>query len=390
MPKRSSRLRRLRRVALLIETTRSYTRDLLLGVRRYLAEHGPWSTFLELRSLDSSPPPWLRTWDGDGILTRTFTTETADAIAATGLPTVELRSTRFHPHVPFVGMDNAHIGHLVAEHFLERGYRQFAVYALDSEPYFTERVENFRATIAKAGYLCTVLPQRGGDGVRDWEQTQRALMTWLKGLPKPIGIFAANDQLGVRLLDACQRAGIAVPEAVAVVGTEDEQTLCTFASPPLTSVRFDGATVGWRAAQLLDRLMAGGKAPASETLIPPPGIRVRASSDALVITDALVADAARLIREHAHEGIGVEQVCRQLTVSRSTLERRITAALGRTPKEEIQRVRFRAIEQLLSDTDLFMAAIATRTGFATTHHLHAAFKERHGRTPGAFRRLRGG
>ena len=53
------------------------TREILAGVRRYVAEHGPWSTFIELRALDSAPPPWLRQWDGDGILSRTFTPETA-------------------------------------------------------------------------------------------------------------------------------------------------------------------------------------------------------------------------------------------------------------------------------------------------------------------------
>src|SRR3954453_23930324 len=75
--------RRIPRVALLIETTRTFSRDMLAGVRRYVAEHGPWSTFLELRAPDSAPPAWLRYWDGDGILTRTFTREMADLITAT-------------------------------------------------------------------------------------------------------------------------------------------------------------------------------------------------------------------------------------------------------------------------------------------------------------------
>ncbi|NBS05714.1 MAG: xylose operon transcription regulator XylR, partial [Verrucomicrobia bacterium] len=82
--------RRTPRVALLVETTRTYSRELLAGVRSYVAAHGPWSTFLELRALDSSPPTWLKDWDGDGILTRTFSPETAELIAATGLPAVEL------------------------------------------------------------------------------------------------------------------------------------------------------------------------------------------------------------------------------------------------------------------------------------------------------------
>lgn len=380
--------RSIPRVALLVETTRTYTRELLGGVRRYVAEHGPWSTFIELRALDSSPPPWLRHWDGDGIISRTFTKETAEIIAATGLPAIETRSSHLCPHLPSVAMDNRLIGRTVAEHFLERGYRKFAAYSLHTERFFEERVQNFVSTVKAAGCECALLPERESDSVKDWEKGQARLIQWLNKLPKPAGIFAANDQMGVRLLDACQRAGIAVPEEVAVVGTENEETLCEFGSPPLTSLRFDGNTVGYLAAQMLDQLMSGRELKQRLVLVPPRGIVVRASSDDLVINDQLVARAARLIREGATTGITVDEVCRKLNASRSTLERRMHAALSRTPKEEIQRVRFRAVENLLRETDLTIDAIAAQTGFTHSHYLQAAFKERHGVTPGEYRKDR--
>jgi LacI family transcriptional regulator len=381
--------RRIPRVALLVETTRTYTRELLAGVRRYIAAHGPWSTFLELRALDSSPPAWLRHWDGDGILTRTFTQEMADLIAATGLPAVELRATNLSGGRPFVGMDNAHIGRAVAEHFFERGYRQFAAYSLKTERFFIERVRNFVSAVQAFGCPCSELPESSSDSVTDWEQSQACLIAWLEQLPKPVGIFAANDQLGVRLLEACQRAGVAVPEEVAVVGAENEETLCAFATPPLTSVRFDGQTVGYAAAELLDRLMQGKSPRRREILIAPKGIVVRASSDELVINDPLVAQAARLIRENAMTGINVEDLCRKLNASRSTLDRRMRAALKRSPKEEITRIRFREVERLLRETDLTIEVIAEQTGFAHSHYLQAAFKQTYGQTPGQFRRAQG-
>jgi LacI family transcriptional regulator len=133
-------------------------------------------------------------------------------------------------------------------------------------------------------------------------------------------------------------------------------------------------------------MMSGRAAPSAQTLVPPKGIVVRASSDDLVITDPLVARAARLIREQAAAGLAVKDLCRLLAVSRRTLERRMAAALGRTPKEEILRLRFREVERLLRDTGLSIAAIAAQTGFAHGHYLQAAFKQRHGRTPGAHRR----
>lgn len=376
----------VKRVAILVETTRSYTRDLLSGVSRYLQSHGPWSTFLELRAFESSPPPWLADWDGDGILTRTHSVEMAEAILAAGVPTVELRSTKHTPGLPFVGMDNALIGQKVAEHFLNRGYRRFAAYSLETESFFQERVGNFVERVRATGADCALLPASGESSPSDWEQNQTELMRWLESLEKPVGVFAANDQLGVRLLDACRRAALAVPEEVAVVGCEDEETLCEFASPTLTSVRFDGRAVGWFAAESLDRLMRGEALDPGPRLVPPRGIHVRASSDEFVIEDPVVLRAARLIRERACSGIKVGEVCRQIGVSRSTLDRHMKASLGRGAKDEILRIRFREVDRLLLASDLTIDLVAEQTGFAHAHYLQTAYRERFGTTPGQVRK----
>lgn len=374
------------RVAILVETTRTYTRELLAGVRHYVSEHGPWSAILELRALDSSPPPWLRNWDGDGVLSRTFTQKTADVITATGLPTVELRSTHLRHDFPFVGVDNSQVGSMVAEHFLERGHTHFATLSLHTESFFEERTRNFKKAVEAAGHACAELPERGADSVRDWEKSQTRLIEWLDSLPRPLGVFAANDQLGVRMLEACRRGGIAVPEQVAIVGCENEETLCSFASPTLTSVQFDGAAVGYLAARNLDLMMRGRRPQKRRTLAPPKHIVARESSDELAVSDHLVARAAQIIRENATAGINVDELCRRLNASRSTLERRMKGALRRTPKEEILRIRFREVERLLRDTDLPIDAIAEQTGFVHSHYLQAAFKQRHNETPGRYRK----
>jgi len=371
-------------VALLVETTRTYTREILAGVRQYLAKYGPWSAFVELRSLESEPPDWLHKWHGDGILTRTFTAKMAKLVAETGLPAIELRSPNLCPNLPWVGMNNGRIGQMVAEHFINRGYINFATYTLDVEPFFQERVRNFVTELNNRGYKCEALPFERNGNESDWEKSQSRLCEWLNELPKPVGVFAATDQLGVRVLDACQRMGIAVPEDVAVVGTENEETLCTFATPTLTSVQFDGKQVGYKAANLLDTLMSG-KSVARETLIESPGIAGRASTNDLVINDGLVRTAVRIIREQALSGLSVREVCQKLNVSRSTLERRMKQSLKRTPKEELLRVRFKEVERLLRETDFTMETISELAGFTHSHYLQTAFKERHGVTPGQYR-----
>jgi LacI family transcriptional regulator len=373
-------------VALLVETSRSYGRDILRGVNRWMQERGPWSVFLELRGLDSSVPRWLRGWQGDGILSRTGSAAMDKAIAATGLPAVELRASRLPHQRPFVGVDNNQLGQLVAEHLTDNGFTNFAVFDVDTETYFEERRDGFIRFVEGLGRSChTYHAGRGGEHPTDWERHQAAVADWVQTLPKPVGILACTDQLGFWLLDACRRAGVAVPEEVAVVGVENDETLCQMATPRLSSVAFDGDRVGYEAAALLDRLMRGGPPPEQPLVVPPRGIVTRQSSDIVAIADTQVAAALRIIREHTCHGLAVSEVVNQIGISRTALERRMKAAIGRTPGEEIVRVRFARVKALLVETDLTLAAIADRCGMEHPQYMAEAFKKQFGMTPGAFR-----
>ncbi len=379
--------RRIPHVALLIETARSYGRDLLQGVGHYIAERGPWSVFLERRALESRPPPWLRTWRGDGILTRTGSQAMADMIRRLGVPTVELRATKLRHSFPGVGADNHAAGRMVAEHLLERGFRRFGVYKIGTEVYFEQRHEAFVEALRERGCPCEVYHVPGqGETPAHWETHENRLAQWVKRLPKPVGIMACTDQLGFWLLDACRRAGVAVPEEVAVVGVEDDESLCTMASPPLSSVRLGADRIGYRAAALLDRLMAG-KPPTKQTIVlQPVGIVTRPSSDIVALEDGLVARALRLIRDKACDGLTVEDLLDSLVVSRSSLERRMRQAIGRSPKAQIMRVRLDRARRLLTDTGLSVAAVAEQTGFKQPHHLSTVYKACYGHFPSAERR----
>ena len=260
-------------VALLIETSRAFGRDLLKGVRRYVTENGPWSVYMELRALDSKFPTWLKNWSGDGILARTPSQAMADRIHETGVPVVEMRGTRLRQDTLTIGVDNVALGRLVAEILMESGFKNFGIYSIDTEDYFTQRCESFTSTIQANGGECFVFESpRSREKPINWERQQKILGDWVRSLPKPIGIMACTDQLGFWLLDACHRVGVAVPEEVSVIGAENDDTLCSMANPPLSSVQFDGEQIGYRAAALLAKLMNGEEPPMEPVRIPPLGV----------------------------------------------------------------------------------------------------------------------
>ena len=374
-------------VALLIETSRAYGRETLRGVHRYLSMHGPWSVFVQRRSLESAPPAWLKTWKGDGILTRSNNKSMIDAVRQTGIPAVELRPTFLNDSFPVVRTDDKAAGRMVAQDLIEKGLRSFACYTTESRhhPHFNDRCNTFVSTLKDAGFPCDIhrsLDQQ--EQSLEWESQQQRLAEWLINLPKPVGILAVTDQMGFCVLEACQQAGLMVPENVAVVGVENDELLCQISTPPLSSVRPNAELVGYEAARLLSQLMNGTALP-SETCIAPLGIATRQSSDIVAIEDQDLAAAVRFIREHACDGISVDDVLGAVKISRSSLERRMRQTLSRSPNAEIVRVQLEAARLLLADSNLSVENVAYEAGFHHTQYFGKRFKAAYGQTPGEYR-----
>lgn len=190
------------------------------------------------------------------------------------------------------------------------------------------------------------------------------------------------------MLAACQLAGLAVPEQVAVLGVDNDEVICELSDPPLSSIEPDTHRIGYEGAALLDRLMQG-RPPAAKTIsVPPLGIIARRSSDAMAVDDAAVAAALHHIRAHACAGLRVPDVVSILSISRATLKRRFQQVLGRSPAAEIERVRMDQARLLLAETDYKLRSIAALVGYASDAQFVTAFHRHTGTTPGHFRARR--
>jgi LacI family transcriptional regulator len=217
----------------------------------------------------------------------------------------------------------------------------------------------------------------------------RRAVAWVRTLEKPVGIMASFDPLGRQILQACRLAGVEVPDEAAVVGVDDDELLCNLAEPPLSSVAPDTHRTGYVAASLLDRLMNGEAVEPRGYFVEPIGIAVRKSSDMLAIDDHDISSALRYIRENACRGISVGDILPVVPLGRRALESRFTKLVGRSPHDEIERVRLNRVQELLRQTDLSLAAIAAKTGFAHEEYLSVLFKKRIGLPPSAYRRRHG-
>jgi LacI family transcriptional regulator len=379
------------RVALIVETSLASGRDVLRGIARYIRVSNPWSVYHEPRSLEESVPRWLRDWQGDGIIARVQNKKIAAAVLETGLPAVDVLGLVRDVGLPLVHVDDEAIARLAAEHLLERGFRNFGFCGVTGANWSDARCEAFVRMVREAGCECSIdhLPP-DSRGSETWENQEERLTEWVRTLSKPAGVMVCNDPRGQQVLEACHRAGAAVPEEVAVIGVDNDEPLCEIADPPLTSVIPDHQQVGFEGAALLDRLMEGGSPSAEPIYLPPAGVATRMSTDVLAAEDLDVVAAVRFIREHACRGIGVDDVVAEVLVSRSTLQRRFGRALGRSIHDEILRVRLRRVVQLLAETELPIETVAAKAGFAHRQYLGEIFKAKTGQTLAAYRnRVRG-
>ncbi len=378
---------RRRHVALLVETSLASGRDILKGIARYVREHEPWALYHEPRSLGQGLPVWLRTWKGDGIIVRVQNARIARAVKAVGVPMVDVLGLVPEAGLPLVHVDDAMIAAMAAEHLLERGFHHFGFFGIKGENWSERRRDFFRASlrIAARGLWVYELPRPAMLRI-PWEEQEDALAQWLGALPRPIGILVASDQVGPHLLEACRRAGIAVPDEIAVVGVDNDETLCEVCNPPLSSVNAGHQVVGYEAAALLDGLMSGQASPTERSLVQPQGVVTRRSTDVSATTDRQVATALRLIREEACTGIQAGAVVARMPVSRSVLQRRFRKEIGRSIQEEIIQVRLQRARELLAKTDLPLVEVAERCGFKHQEYLGVVFKARTGKTPAQYRR----
>lgn len=378
-------------VLLMVETSIAYGRGILRGINRWQQTHRRWSMYLEQHELAAPPPGWLSRWRGDGVLCRVTTPHVAAILRATGLPVVDLND--LHEDLGFVHLwsDHRKLGRVAADHLLERGFRRLAFCGFSDQTWSRLRREGFTARAAEAGLQVAVHESDWfGPAAPAWEESQEMLRRWLSGFPPPVGVMACNDLRGQHVLDAARRADLAIPEQVAVIGVDDDALLCELCDPPLSSVRPAPEEIGYRAAELLDGMMAGSRRgrrpPAREILMPPLGVTTRQSTDILAVADPIVAAVLRLIRERGCDGLTMREIVATSGVSRSSLERRFRDVVGHTPQAEIRSVQMKRIKELLTETDLPLERIADLVGFSQASYLSHAFKRETGETARDYRR----
>jgi LacI family transcriptional regulator len=363
-------MKKLKRVTLLIETSRAFGRELLTGIARYSKIHGPWSFYREPRGLKSALPH-LEKWEADGIIMRN--TPVSKKMLDFNVPVITvLHYQKNDSGFPTVQTDSEAISELAAKHLMNRGFRNFAFCGFKDLDWSLERENHFKNYLKNFGHNSFLYSPLKNISV---QKELNRIADWLQELPKPVGIMACNDDRGQHILEACKLAELHVPEEIAVIGVDNDTLICDLCDPPLSSIALNTIEAGYKTAELMDNLMNGEKMGGQLILVSPTHVVKRQSTDILAINDENLVKALSFINSNAKERISVNDVVNVTALSRRSLENKFKAILGRSVMEEVRRIRIDQISKMLIETELSISEIASAFNFTEIEHISRYFRK---------------
>ncbi len=271
---------------------------------------------------------------------------------------------------------------------LQSGFHDFAYVSFSpNKPWSAVRGEAFARLVSLSGRRFHAFPNAEPESGRPSDDFVGAVSRFLASMPRPCGIFAANDAVGEVVLNAAHALGIGVPGEIAVVSVDDLAHICDATRPTLSSVRRDLEAEGRAAAELLDKwLDAPSRAPRPRA-IPAVSLVRRVSTQFSALRDERVSRAQEFIRLHAcEEGFAPLDAIRTMFLSRSAADRIFRRVAGRPILREIHAVRIeRAMERLRAGIP--PDAVAAECGYSSYLDFRRVFRRVVGKPVGAWTKV---
>ena len=385
---------RVKKVAVSVEHVRGWGRKVCEGIASFARGCPDWT----LAMFEDGVPDKRELSRYDGFIWCVDNAWTAKKLVATGRPVIDLVSDGKYPGTTCVGANHIACGQLAARHFITHRMTNFAFCGWEGLRFSMAREDAFVRTLKHNRYVCQVYrsPKRTmKDYVESSVQRERlvlppdeeAIRKWLKALPKPAGVFCANDLRAWQVNEICRRGGIDVPRQVAILGADNDSVPCLFSNPTLSSVDTDTFGTGYRAAETLHTLLSDVRRPtnAEPVLIKPTGVESRNSTAVYPVDPPWLATALGHIRSNVAKGLTASDVAEVAGRSYVAVEKAFKQKLGTTIQKEIMASRLEVAQHCLLATHRPLAEIAKLSGFRSVQYLCLCFQKQFGCSPLAYR-----
>ena len=379
------------KVILLSDFAEEYGKDLLRGIARYSKDHGPW-TFCRMPShyrdtigIDGILS-WAKEWKADGIIGQFYNDDEVSRFIDAKIPVIAQDYKERLQGIPNITGAYRETGRMAAEYFLKKGFKNFAFYGFRNIVWSRERAEGFQERVREAGYEVDLYERTDSSAVDLWHYKPSTLTRWLKSLPKPVALMSCDDNLGNHITEASRQMKIKIPDEIAVLGVDNDEMLCDLSDPSLSSIALDTEKSGYDAARLLQRMIEEKSAKFEDIIVRPTQVVSRVSTDIFASADKYIVDALKYIHENLDKNLKVNQVLKEVPMSRRSLEKRFVMTTGYPVYEYIYNKRIEKFTQKLLETDMTIFEIALDLGLSDSKNIARQFKQIKGLTPVAYRK----
>lgn len=376
-------------IAVFFDNSRKYDRDIMRGIAKFIAENPDWRTYLLAPryikpSVHKSIYENLTNWKPDGAIVRMYPGWVflkKQHIPLILSPIEKIASGEIN----IVGNDEK-IGEMAARYYIEKGFKHYCYYGDDRFHWSKKRKLSFFKQIKQTASLSfSEVPNTINQTA--WVQRSEKLAFWLLKQPVPLAIFCATDEFAHICIDAIRYAGLKCPENIAVMGVDNDDSICDITNPTLTSIDQGGERVGYLAAKMLQQVLSGENKNSSNLVLPPKEIVERQSTAIIASNDSEIQKAITFISENCYyRKINVNHVVAATNLSRRVLEKRFRKATGKSILVYIQQNRVTKIKRLLSETSLSIKEIAIQMDFTNLESISRFFKKSTGLSPIEYRK----
>lgn len=382
----------MRRLIYLSNFSESYSYNLLKGVMNYTREHTPWiicrmpQHFKTEQGLEGVLK-WAINWNADAIIGRFDEGDDVECFARNGILCIAQDMMTPFKTIPNITSDYRATGRLAARFFIDKNFKHFAFYGLRGAVWSTERREGFKDVLRQRGFIdrFRCFEEEASDEI--WLFEQRELLEWLHSLPVSTALFACDDNMGTRISDLCRVNGIAVPDNIAILGVDNDEILDNLSDPPLSSISLDVTKAGYQVAEMIDRVLdSKGSIKPTDIYVETRHIISRMSTEYIAMDDPHVHTALKFLHENINGHISVNDVVKQVPLSRRLLEIRFKEVTKQSIYAYLFALRMERFAHLLKVSDEPIAHLAEQVGISNIKNLSRQFKATYGTSPSEYRK----
>ncbi|NLI71344.1 MAG: substrate-binding domain-containing protein [Bacteroidales bacterium] len=377
------------KVLVLIDSSTGFSRRFLSGLIRYANENGPW-TFYRLPQYykmlygEIGIVERIKKWDIDAIVAQ-WEYEDVSFLEKLDIPVFLQGYKDTSGNFSKITGNYTGVGVMAAQFFAKRRFKNFAFYGNKDYYWSKARAEGYRQEIEKLNgnyfYLDTEILDE-----MQWSKSHIALDDWLTSLPKPVALFACDDNFALQVSEMCKINNIDIPNELSLLGVDNDELICNLSFPSISSIVTDDENGGYNTAKNLHRLIKLKENIPFNIIIEPIRIELRQSTEGYNISDKHLSDVLRYIEENITSNLSVDEVASKVPLSRRTLEKKFKDAMGVSVYQFILDKKIEYISYELLNSKKNLLEIAIDAGFNDTRNVYRLFKQKTGYTPMNYRK----